>query len=114
VEEQPNFKIGGFEVVVELSQRVRMECVRGLHFHNQTIVHDHVEALMSEYLALVSNENSKLPCYPVPSGKELALQRHHVEGLEKAVSKSVVNLKEHPDDRMREVFIDECGPHDQQ
>lgn len=89
-----------------------MEPVRGLHFHDQTIVHNHVEALMSKNLAFVSNENSKLPRYSVPSRTKFAFQRHHVEVLQESEPERVVHFEERPDNRMREIFVNECGPHD--
>ena len=94
MEEESDLEIGGAEVVVELAPGGRVEKLRRLHFDDEAIVDQHVEALGTEQLALVRNTNRHFQVYLMTTRGQLSIEREDIDVLEKPIPKGVVHFVE--------------------
>lgn len=76
---------------------------RGLH--HESPVDDHVDALHREYFTPVSDRHADFASDRVMTLSQLALERHHVDVLEKAVAERVVDRVVRADDRACQRFV---------
>ena len=74
-----------------------------LRFYDKPFVHNQIESLGSEFLALVKDMNAYFPRDSVSSLEKLPLKRRYVEPFEKPESEIVVNLVKGSNDRMGEL-----------
>jgi hypothetical protein len=87
-----------------------VELLSGLGLHDQFLIHDHVQALLSEPLALVRHLHRNLARDTMIARQQLSFQSHYVNVFEEAETEGVVNIEERPDHRMREAFFKEVDP----
>src|SRR5687768_15542090 len=79
VEEESDLESGASEVAQKLPARIRMKMFGGLHFDDDLVVNDHVEALDAEFLSFVIDCHGHFASDTMPAGAQLALQGHHVQ-----------------------------------
>jgi hypothetical protein len=104
MEEHASRQVRCSQIVEQLASRVLLQFVRGLYLEHDTVVDDHIEALLAELLALVHHGDPDLASNLVPSRQQLALESLEVKMLEEAVSERVVNLEERTDDGVDQIL----------
>src|SRR5687767_15266806 len=107
MEQKTNFELGRLEVTAKLTLSRFVELERGLGFHHQFLVDDHIKPLISELAPLVEDRHADFPCDSMSALSKLRLQGHHIEVLEKPKSQRIVDLVERTDHRARQALLDE-------
>ena len=107
MQQEVYFEARGAEIVEHLSvgSFVELECRFG--FDDELLVHDHIDSLNAEDMFLVSHVDIDLSRHSMTAGEQLTFERHHVDVLEKAEAKGVINLEVRPNDGSRKPLFNQ-------
>jgi hypothetical protein len=83
----------------------------GFVLDHHALVHDHIEALPGDMLALVADVHHQLSNDPVAPSSELVLECTGVHALAQAITIVVVHREEAADDRMHSLGLEELATH---
>ena len=78
MQQETEFKIGGTEVVVELTRRGFVKFIGRLRFYDQLVIHNQVESLHSQFIPFVHDADGYLACNAMFTEEQFPLQRHDV------------------------------------
>ena len=93
VQQGSNVQLHCTQVAIQLTRVVFPEFVGGLCFHQEHIIDDHIEPLLSELLSLVHDGEPYFSRYTMSSPPQLAFERLDVQWLPEAEPERVVNLE---------------------
>ena len=83
MEQEPDLEIRRAEVVVELALGVVVQSFSRFDFHHEFVVDHHVEPLLGDLDATVTNSNAKLSGDAVAAVKQFELEGRSVDVLDK-------------------------------
>ncbi|HMF86895.1 MAG TPA: hypothetical protein VK575_02370 [Gemmatimonadaceae bacterium] len=86
-----------------------VKIVSRLCLHDELVVHDHVESLLSQEVVFVEYSYCDLTGNAMFAGEKLPFESHYINVLKESKTKSIVHVKERPNDRLREAFLKEVA-----
>src|SRR6478672_7245478 len=99
------------QIAVNLSGGCRVKNQCGFGYDDQLFINNHVYALGAQVLAFIEDWNCNFSPNPMTAPEKLTLQRHNIKVFKKSEPEMIVNLKEHPNNRFGEIFLNELLTH---